>query len=514
MTLNTFHLAGHGAANVTLGIPRMREIIMTASKTLKTPTMLLPLVSSYAMSDAKLLARKLSKLSLNELLHHRKGVEVGESVARDAGSGLVSRRYRIKLHFESAPAIEKHFGVSFDVIVGCVSKKLMAVLSMLIGAELRKNGEKKAAGSAISKYQERSNKGGGGGSDEDGEGGQDNDASDVKPSTKGAEAFGVDDISGDEESEQGDDGNSESGLKSNKVGKAKAGADAVEYEEEDEAEGENHQVHVPKSVSKKVESDDSDTEDSAPFEKKVAATTPGINNKSFLSPKKIIKSVAAVTGDDGVSYSVQHAFVEFELRYPAAMRRLLMLRLVEDATEKTAVRVTKGISRAYAVPCANEKGVADAGVGLMTEGVNFGAAWSLSEELCRHKDIRSNDINAILMTYGVEAARESIVSEIKGVFGVYGIDVNFRHLGLIADFMTRSGGYTPMNRAGMWSCPSPLQQMSFETTCTFLTQAAQDGTSDSLESPSARIVAGGAPRVGTGCFDVMMPLQVPVGEVC
>lgn len=35
MTLNTFHLAGHGGANVTLGIPRLREIIMTAAKKLK-----------------------------------------------------------------------------------------------------------------------------------------------------------------------------------------------------------------------------------------------------------------------------------------------------------------------------------------------------------------------------------------------------------------------------------------------------------------------------------------------
>lgn len=38
MTLNTFHLAGHGGANVTLGIPRLREIIMTAAKTLKVCT--------------------------------------------------------------------------------------------------------------------------------------------------------------------------------------------------------------------------------------------------------------------------------------------------------------------------------------------------------------------------------------------------------------------------------------------------------------------------------------------
>ena len=41
MTLNTFHLAGHGGVNLTLGIPRLREILMTATDKLKTPVMLL-----------------------------------------------------------------------------------------------------------------------------------------------------------------------------------------------------------------------------------------------------------------------------------------------------------------------------------------------------------------------------------------------------------------------------------------------------------------------------------------
>lgn len=44
MTLNTFHLAGHGGANVTLGIPRLREIIMTAAKNLKVGFVLFVLV--------------------------------------------------------------------------------------------------------------------------------------------------------------------------------------------------------------------------------------------------------------------------------------------------------------------------------------------------------------------------------------------------------------------------------------------------------------------------------------
>lgn len=38
MTLNTFHFAGRGEMNVTLGIPRLREILMTASSNIKTPS--------------------------------------------------------------------------------------------------------------------------------------------------------------------------------------------------------------------------------------------------------------------------------------------------------------------------------------------------------------------------------------------------------------------------------------------------------------------------------------------
>lgn len=39
MTLNTFHLSGVGGRNVTLGIPRMREILMTEGANIKTPDM-------------------------------------------------------------------------------------------------------------------------------------------------------------------------------------------------------------------------------------------------------------------------------------------------------------------------------------------------------------------------------------------------------------------------------------------------------------------------------------------
>lgn len=38
MTLNTFHLAGVGTKNVTLGVPRLKEVINVAS-TIKTPSL-------------------------------------------------------------------------------------------------------------------------------------------------------------------------------------------------------------------------------------------------------------------------------------------------------------------------------------------------------------------------------------------------------------------------------------------------------------------------------------------
>jgi hypothetical protein len=39
------------------------------------------------------------------------------------------------------------------------------------------------------------------------------------------------------------------------------------------------------------------------------------------------------------------------------------------------------------------------------------------------------------MTYGIEMARATIVLEMSRVFGVYNIEVDIRHLELIADYM-------------------------------------------------------------------------------
>lgn len=59
MTLNTFHFAGRGEMNVTLGIPRLREILMMASKNIKTPSMEIPFMP---VSNLEMRAKELRKI--------------------------------------------------------------------------------------------------------------------------------------------------------------------------------------------------------------------------------------------------------------------------------------------------------------------------------------------------------------------------------------------------------------------------------------------------------------------
>jgi len=138
-----------------------------------------------------------------------------------------------------------------------------------------------------------------------------------------------------------------------------------------------------------------------------------------------------------------------------------------------------------------------------TLGVNFAEIWKLSDEIVDHNGLVSNDIWAVCNAYGVEAARCTIVEQITSVFGAYGITVDPRHLSLIADYMTFEGGYKAMNRIGMNASSSPLLQMSFETTCTFLMQAALANEADHLTSPSGNIVLGKPVEHGTGSFALL-----------
>ena len=121
--------------------------------------------------------------------------------------------------------------------------------------------------------------------------------------------------------------------------------------------------------------------------------------------------------------------------------------------------------------------------------------------------VGTNDVGAMLTHYGVEAARATIVQEVKDVFGAYGIGVDPRHLSLIADYMTFQGGYRAMNRIGIDASPSPFLKMSFETAAAFLMDAVAKGTVDELKTPSSALVVGRVAPVGTGITEVFQRLD-------
>ena len=132
------------------------------------------------------------------------------------------------------------------------------------------------------------------------------------------------------------------------------------------------------------------------------------------------------------------------------------------------------------------------GRGLIVEGSDFHSVHAFCGDYGDTVDLNAltaNDISAILHTWR-RGGLGAIIQEVTGVFGVYGIDIEPHHLSLIADFMTAGGGYRAMNRGAMMDHSSPYLQMSFETTASFLTSAAQSSAVDTLQSPSASIVVG------------------------
>lgn len=129
-------------------------------------------------------------------------------------------------------------------------------------------------------------------------------------------------------------------------------------------------------------------------------------------------------------------------------------------------------------------------------------------ELLDLNKLYSNDIHKIAEMYGIEAATRVIIKEVQEVFAVYGITVDPRHLSLIADYMTSSGVFVPLNRTGMENSVSPMQQMSFESSLAFLKNAIIKGKQDSLQNPSSCLMVGKPCRTGTGCFDLLHKLSV------
>lgn len=469
MTLNTFHFAGHGAANVTLGIPRMREIIMTASAAIKTPQMTLPIRDVVSDEQADVFCRGVTRILLSQFIDNV--IVVEKTGISDNGSSY--RSYSIRLQFFTREEYEEEYDITQKELLTVLRSKFLLELETAVIKEIRRQkrmGQTAVAevGSALPRNQTEL-----GARDEEGD----------------ANASGAGD---DEDSDIDEEDATEEKEKANTK-------QAVSYDNPDDEE-----LEVMEKAGKSDSEFDSDSEDSASSSsdsdsddegdvKMRQAPSAAMSKEAKEREKEVItahKMIRKFNFDDA-----NGEWCEFDLEMDSGTKKLLMVNIIEALCRKVVVREIPGIGRC--IRPAPEKGQRV----LVTEGVNFKAIWD--ENLYVDENgIRSNDISAVLKTYGVEAARNTIVNEINRVFETYAISVNLRHLELIADMMTREGTYLPFNRQGIDSGTSPFMKMSFETTCQFLTRAVLEGDTDDLESPSARIVTGKLSKVGTGSFDL------------
>ena len=139
MTLNTFHLAGHSAKNVTLGIPRLREIVMTASSHISTPAMTLHLIPEIDEETGEKFAKGITRLTLAEVVD---SVSVSESVAKGSGYSR-AKIYDIRLEFFPKSEYEGLYAITEDDVLRTVEHKFIPQLVKAVRKELKSKGDAK-----------------------------------------------------------------------------------------------------------------------------------------------------------------------------------------------------------------------------------------------------------------------------------------------------------------------------------------------------------------------------------
>ncbi|CAH2007686.1 unnamed protein product [Acanthoscelides obtectus] len=116
----------------------------------------------------------------------------------------------------------------------------------------------------------------------------------------------------------------------------------------------------------------------------------------------------------------------------------------------------------------------------------------------------SNNIMEVYQTLGIEAARETIMSEIKMVMENHGMSVDYRHIMLLAAQMTHTGEVLGITRQGLAKMKqSVLNLASFEKTADHLFDAAYYGQIDKINGVSENIIMGMAAPIGTGIFKLL-----------
>jgi DNA-directed RNA polymerase II subunit RPB1 len=117
--------------------------------------------------------------------------------------------------------------------------------------------------------------------------------------------------------------------------------------------------------------------------------------------------------------------------------------------------------------------------------------------------VTSTHVHDIYAQLGIEATRHTLYTEITTLFEEG--QINYRHLGLLVDVMTRAGRLMSVDRYGINKLDiGPLAKASFEETERILLKAAVFGEMDPVTGVSANIMTGQPIRGGTAFSDILL----------
>lgn len=124
----------------------------------------------------------------------------------------------------------------------------------------------------------------------------------------------------------------------------------------------------------------------------------------------------------------------------------------------------------------------------------------------------TNDIHEARKVLGIEAARNLIIEEALKTMQEQGLDVDVRHVMLVADIMTFTGEVKPIGRYGVAGAKSSiLSRAAFEETIKHLVKASVRNEVDNFQGIFENVMIGQVVPSGTGMFDLIAKFE-KIGE--
>jgi len=175
------------------------------------------------------------------------------------------------------------------------------------------------------------------------------------------------------------------------------------------------------------------------------------------------------------------------------------LRRISEEVKNIKIKGIDGIKRAIIRKEGDE-------YVIYTEGSNFEKVLEI-EGVDKTRTI-TNDIHAIYHVLGIEAARNAIINEAYSTLQEQGLNVDIRHIMLVADLMTATGVIRPIGRQGVsGEKGSVIARAAFEITVDHLLGAARRGEVDELKGVAENVIVGQPIKLGTGSVELAIDVK-------